>query len=217
MGVGLQACRSWREGGRILEVREEIVMSQEEPLHRAVEDDDFDVLVSFQRRDDFVELRNGFRAEDVEGRVIERHAPIRGRVSRQKNLPGRVAHFAAPFRCPCLPLLICRAGYSPGTSASCAWPIAARSRRSSLPHSKITFWACTALTASSGMRNSPAFSTYTTRPSGDTLRIAPNSSPPSDTNVWYPTSILSSMIRPPRLRAAYPSGESPFRPAPSIR
>ena len=67
---------------------------------------------------------------------------------------------------------------------------------------KTTFWACTALTASSGTRNSPAFSTYTTRPSGDTSRIAPNSSPPSDTNVWYPTSILSSMIRPPRLRAA---------------
>jgi len=30
-------------------------------------------------------------------------------------------------------------GYSPGTSASCAWPIARRRRRSSLPQSKMTF------------------------------------------------------------------------------
>src|SRR5207245_9666173 len=85
-------------------------------------------------------------------------------------------------------------GYSPGTSASCAWPIARRRRRSSSPQSKMTFWACTASTASSGTRNSPAFSTYTTRPSGDTSRTAPNSSSPSEANVWYPTSIVSRMI-----------------------
>src|SRR6266481_3769470 len=69
-------------------------MSQEEPLHRAVEDDDFDVLVSFQCRDDFVELRNSVWAKDVEWRVIECHAPIRRRSSRQKNLLSHrgVAH-----------------------------------------------------------------------------------------------------------------------------
>ncbi len=68
-------------------------MSQEEPHNCAVKDDHFDVLVGFQSRDDCVELRNGFRAKDVEGRVIERHAPIRGRSSRQKNLfSRRVSH-----------------------------------------------------------------------------------------------------------------------------
>ena len=49
---------------------------------------------TFRRCDDLVELRNSFRAKDVEGRVIKRHAPIRGRSSRQKNLFSRrcVAH-----------------------------------------------------------------------------------------------------------------------------
>src|SRR5439155_878767 len=36
-----------------------------------------------------------------------------------------------------------------------------------------------------------------TRPSGDTSRTAPNSSSPSVTNVWYPTSIVSRMTRSP--------------------
>ena len=69
-------------------------MSQKEPFNGAVENHDFDVLVGFQRCDDFIELSNSFRAKDVEGRVIERHAPIRGRSSRQKNLfsRGRVTH-----------------------------------------------------------------------------------------------------------------------------
>src|SRR5947199_2328891 len=33
--------------------------------------------------------------------------------------------------------------YSPDASASCAWPIARRRRRSSLAQSKMTFWECT--------------------------------------------------------------------------
>jgi len=53
-------------------------MSQKEPLNRAVKDDHFDVLVSFQRGDDFVELRKSFRAKDVERRMIKRYAPILG-------------------------------------------------------------------------------------------------------------------------------------------
>src|SRR5436309_3347944 len=69
----------------------------------------------------------------------------------------------------------------------------------------MTFWECTALTASSGTRNSPAFSTYTTRPSGDTSRTAPNSSFPSATKVWYPTSIVSRMIGSPGSRDRPPS------------
>ena len=61
-------------------------MGQKEPFYCAVEDDHLDLLVTFQRGDDFVELRNCVRAKDVEGRVISRDAPIRWRSSRQKNL-----------------------------------------------------------------------------------------------------------------------------------
>ena len=53
-------------------------MSQKKPFNGAVKNHDFDVLVGFQRCDDFVELRNSFRAKDVEGRVIKGHAPILG-------------------------------------------------------------------------------------------------------------------------------------------
>ena len=61
-------------------------MSQEKPLDRAIKDDDFDVLVSFQRCDDFVELGNCVRAKDVERRMIDRHAPISWRPLHQKKL-----------------------------------------------------------------------------------------------------------------------------------
>src|SRR5712691_7741389 len=69
-------------------------MSEKTPLNRAVKDDHFDVRVSFQRCDDFVELRNSVWAKDVEWRVIECHTPIRWRASRQKNLLSHrgVAH-----------------------------------------------------------------------------------------------------------------------------
>src|SRR5437867_10649423 len=69
-------------------------MSEKKPLNRAVKDDHFDVRVSFQRCDDFIELRNSVWAKDVEWRVIECHAPIRRRSSRQKNLLSHrgVAH-----------------------------------------------------------------------------------------------------------------------------
>src|SRR5712691_3926640 len=82
--------RPRRQAGRVLGSRQEVVVSHEEPLDRAVEDDHFEVLVGFQRRDDFVELRNGFRAEDVEGRMIERDAPVRGRSSRQHDALAHV-------------------------------------------------------------------------------------------------------------------------------
>jgi hypothetical protein len=69
-------------------------VSQEKSFDRAIKDDDFDVLVSFQRGDDFVELGNCIRAKDVERRMIDRRAPVGGRPSRQNNLfgRGRVAH-----------------------------------------------------------------------------------------------------------------------------
>ena len=51
-------------------------MRQKEPFNRAVKDDHVDVLVSFERCDDLIELRNGFRTEDVERRMIKRYSPI---------------------------------------------------------------------------------------------------------------------------------------------
>jgi hypothetical protein len=53
-------------------------MRQKEPFNRAVKDDHVDVLVSFERCDDLIELRNGFRTEDVERRMIKRYSPIVG-------------------------------------------------------------------------------------------------------------------------------------------
>ncbi len=51
-------------------------MSQKEPWNRAVKDDDFDVLIGFNRGDDLVELRNLVRTEDVERRIINRYPPV---------------------------------------------------------------------------------------------------------------------------------------------
>src|SRR5262249_55742912 len=76
VGQRLQPCRSRRLNGRILRLRKEVVMSQKKPFNRAVKDDHFDLLVTFERCDDFVELRNAFRTKDVEGRMIEGHTPI---------------------------------------------------------------------------------------------------------------------------------------------
>jgi hypothetical protein len=50
-------------------------------------------------------------------------------------------------------------GQAPGSSASCAWPMASRRRGSSFLQFTMTFWAWTASTASSGTTKSPAFST----------------------------------------------------------
>src|SRR5438132_7794192 len=62
--------------------------------------------------------------------------------------------------------------------------------------STITLSPSTAVTTSSGMTKSPAFSMSTTssgRPPGATSRTAPNSSVRSCGNTWYPTSINGSL------------------------
>jgi len=51
-------------------------MSEKEAFDRTVKDDDFDLLVSFDRGDDFVELWNCVRAKDVQRRAINRYAPV---------------------------------------------------------------------------------------------------------------------------------------------
>src|SRR5437764_5558084 len=47
-------------------------MSQKEPLHRAVKDDHFDVLVSFNRCDDLIQLR----ANKIDRRESQMESPI---------------------------------------------------------------------------------------------------------------------------------------------
>jgi len=53
-------------------------MRQEESIHGTVKDDDLNLLVSFQRSYDLVELWNCLWAKDVERRMIKRHALIGG-------------------------------------------------------------------------------------------------------------------------------------------
>ena len=86
VGQRLQAGRARRQARRVLGLGEEVVVRQEEAVDGAVEDDDLDVLVGLERRDDLVELRNRFRAEDVQGRMIERHAPIGWRAPLEPDL-----------------------------------------------------------------------------------------------------------------------------------
>ena len=61
-------------------------MSEKEAFDRAVKDDHFDLLVSFDRGDGLVELRNRVRAKDVERRMINRYAPVLGRPPREMYL-----------------------------------------------------------------------------------------------------------------------------------
>ncbi len=51
-------------------------MRDEEPFDRAIEDNDFQIFVAFDCRDDLLQLRNRLRAENVERRMIERDAPV---------------------------------------------------------------------------------------------------------------------------------------------
>src|SRR5207245_5591937 len=96
-------------------------MSEKKPLNRAVKDDHFDVRVSFQRCDDFIELQNCVWAKDVEWRVIECHAPIRRRASRQKNLLSDrgVAHCTSFLTRTVIER--CRQGQNPSNRASPFW------------------------------------------------------------------------------------------------
>jgi hypothetical protein len=54
IGQGLQPRGSWWQAGGVLKPREEVVMSQEEPVNRAVAYNHFDFFVGFERRDDFI-------------------------------------------------------------------------------------------------------------------------------------------------------------------
>ena len=60
-------------------------MRDEEALDGAVEYDDFDPLVAFDRGDNRIQLWNALRAEDIEWRMVERHAPVGWQPSFETN------------------------------------------------------------------------------------------------------------------------------------
>jgi len=51
---------------------------QEESVDSAVKDDDFDLLIGLQGRDDFTEPWNSLWPKDIQRWVIERSSPVRG-------------------------------------------------------------------------------------------------------------------------------------------
>src|SRR5208282_3645757 len=81
---GLQPGRSRWQASGVLNLCQEIVMSKEESFHGAVKNNNFNVLVSFNRCDDLIQLRNAFGAENIERRMVERYSPIMGRALLQR-------------------------------------------------------------------------------------------------------------------------------------
>jgi hypothetical protein len=71
-----QARRAWRQINCVFRLCEKVIVRQEETLDGAVEDDDLYIIVGFECRDDLVQLRNGLGANDIQGRVVKRNAPV---------------------------------------------------------------------------------------------------------------------------------------------
>src|SRR5579864_7060754 len=72
----MQACGARRQMRQIIKFCKKIQMDQKEPFNSTVKDHHFNLVVSFNRRDDFVHLRKYLRTEDVERRVVKRDSPI---------------------------------------------------------------------------------------------------------------------------------------------
>src|SRR5258707_3542893 len=58
-------------------------MNQKEAFDSTIKDHHLNLLVSFDRRDDLVHLREHLRTEDVERRMVKRDSPILGRAPDQ--------------------------------------------------------------------------------------------------------------------------------------
>jgi hypothetical protein len=67
----LQAGRTLRDAGQILELREEVGVIQEEAVDGAFEDHHRHPVVVLERRDDLPDLPNELRAHEVDRRVVE--------------------------------------------------------------------------------------------------------------------------------------------------
>jgi hypothetical protein len=84
-------------------------VGQEEAFHGAVKDHDLDVRIHLQGGHDFVQLRNGLGAEDVQWRVVEGDPPVGGRTALDPDLlvDGDIGHVQLLVLPP------------PGSTASC--------------------------------------------------------------------------------------------------
>src|SRR3989440_8221469 len=98
----MQACRSRREMRQLVKVCEKIQMNQKETFNNTVEDHHFDLLVSFDCRDDLVHLRKHLGAEDVERRVVKRDSPILGQAPGQTYLSSLSSRVILIFHVCCL-------------------------------------------------------------------------------------------------------------------
>ena len=78
VGKRLQAGRPGRKFRRLRGLRQKAVVRQEESVDSAVKDDDFDLLIGLQGRDDFTEPWNNLWPKDIQRWVIERSSPVRG-------------------------------------------------------------------------------------------------------------------------------------------
>ena len=54
----------------------EVIMVQEEPVDRTVEDHHLQVSIALKRAYDLFQLRNRFRSEDIQRRMIKSYSPI---------------------------------------------------------------------------------------------------------------------------------------------
>src|SRR3546814_2254612 len=83
----LQPGRTGRQGSRLLERSEEVVVGQEEALDGAVEDHHLDLRVLLQGLNDGFQLGDRPGAEYVQGWVVEGDAPVSRRVLLETD-PG---------------------------------------------------------------------------------------------------------------------------------
>ena len=68
-----------RHAGQLLHIGVEIAVIEEKSFNGTVEDQDLDLLVSLDGRDDLPELANELWAHDVQRRIVERDPPIGAR------------------------------------------------------------------------------------------------------------------------------------------
>jgi hypothetical protein len=84
----------------VFEICEQVIVRQKEALDGTVENNNLYMLISFECGDNLIQLRNGLRSEDIQGRVIKRNSPVGWRTSFKTDLSGILdaAHVCPLFR-----------------------------------------------------------------------------------------------------------------------
>ena len=62
-------------------------MRQKETLDGAVKYNNLYLIIGFERRDNLIQLWNGFRTKDIQGRMVKCNPPVGWRASFETNLP----------------------------------------------------------------------------------------------------------------------------------